>query len=461
MLALLKMCGFEGAEAASELPRIERAFNKLGITAGDIERGKQRLAKYYAIELKGIRKILRLLVLNTINSVLAREEGKSKIVYGFMIPGFSVFTSVLVSKSKEIHAAHLCPQFQIVLGTIFDKMSPVLEAAESKWLKSGTVAHCGNVKGLVGLLVQDLIPRPDLLITSGVLCDTAPKSVDLLHELYGIPACCYDTCQDREISEYPAATKRIVSMAAKSLRVVTQRIYDATGVEITDDMLQDILDARKGLDTGLSKLQELMETSDPLPISANNQILWEYMGALTFSIDRTPQAIDAVNTLCEDLQARASQGLGEVEKGAPRIVAMLPSHHTDPRQDYVVGELGMAIASTDRVFTTSEIATPEDPYERMIWHIMRGSLFHSTQKRIALVREGCKRLKADGLLDRYHVGCRTVTGDAFLIKEAVTRELDIPVLLQERDDFDARLYDHEQFKRSAEVFKTMLDKRVG
>ena len=78
-----------------------------------------------------------------------------------------------------------------------------------------------------------------------------------------------------------------------------------------------------------------------------------------------------------------------------------------------------------------------------------------------MVTEGCIKLKADGLLDRYHVGCRTVTGDAFLIKEAVTKELDIPVLLQERDDFDTRLYDHEQFKRSLEVFKTMLHKRVG
>jgi len=43
MIELLKMCGFEADEAKSELPRIEKAFNKLGITAEDIERGKQRL----------------------------------------------------------------------------------------------------------------------------------------------------------------------------------------------------------------------------------------------------------------------------------------------------------------------------------------------------------------------------------------------------------------------------------
>jgi benzoyl-CoA reductase/2-hydroxyglutaryl-CoA dehydratase subunit BcrC/BadD/HgdB len=306
-------------------------------------------------------------------------------------------------------------------------------------------------------LVQNLIPRPDLLITSGLLCETAPKSVDLLHELHDIPACCYDTCQDREFEEYSNATQRIVSLAAKSLRMVTKRIHDEAGVEITDAILQDVLDARKGLGDALGTLQELMESGDPLPIHANNQILWEYMGALTFSIERTPEAIEAINTLCEELQERADKGVGVVEQGAPRIVALLPSHHTDPRQDHVVGELGMAIVSTDRVFATADVAVPEDPYERMIWDIMQGSLFHSPQRRIPLIIDGCKRLKVDGVLDRYHIGCRTVTGDAFLIKEAVSMELDIPIILQERDDFDTRVYNHEQFKRNLEVFKTMMN----
>ena len=92
---------------------------------------------------------------------------------------------------------------------------------------------------------------------------------------------------------------------------------------------------------------------------------------------------------------------------------------------------------------------------------MRGSLFHSAQRRVSLVIEGCRRLHIEGLLNRCHIGCRTVTGDALLIKEAVSRELDIPVLFQERDDFDSRVYNHEQFKRNLEVFKSMMRSRSG
>ena len=64
-------------------------------------------------------------------------------------------------------------------------------------------------------------------------------------------------------------------------------------------------------------------------------------------------------------------------------------------------------------------------------------------------------------MDRFHVGCRSVTGDAMLIREAIHKELGIPVMLMERDDFDPRSYNYEQFKRNLEVFKTMLRSRSG
>jgi hypothetical protein len=43
MIELLRLCGYEAQEIESDLPRVEKAFNRLGITAEDIERAKQRL----------------------------------------------------------------------------------------------------------------------------------------------------------------------------------------------------------------------------------------------------------------------------------------------------------------------------------------------------------------------------------------------------------------------------------
>ena len=462
MIELLKLCGFEGPDIESELPRVEKVFKRLGITVEDIERGKQRLAKYYDMTLPGVRKAFGFYLRDLIDTVLAREEGKRKILYGFMSPGFEIPGSVLVSNSKEIHVAMLPTSFQFVLGCIFDKMVPILEAAEHKWVKSGKVSHCANVKALVGLIALDLIPKPDLLVTSGQLCDTAPKTVDILQELYDIPTCYYDTCQDREFKEYPDS-KRIIDLSAQSMRQLTLKIQELVGFEITDDMLWESINARGEIGQALMDLSNLIESSDPLPISPTHELVWRYLNVLPLSMHELKEPAVILNTLYGELQDKVNKGEGIVEKGAPRILSLLPGHYTDPRWDHLVCELGIApIASETGFFPMHgkryldlDDEKPKDPYQRLSQRL-QSSMCQSLSARTAIIIEACKRLRVDGVLVRFHVGCRTVAGDALIIKDAITRKLGIPVMLMERDDFDPRVY-NEQYKRRIELFKDVLN----
>jgi benzoyl-CoA reductase/2-hydroxyglutaryl-CoA dehydratase subunit BcrC/BadD/HgdB len=460
MLELLTLCGFEDAEAESELPRIERAFTKLRIGPEDIERGKQRLTTYYDMELNGVRKLLRLALRDLVNSVLAREDGKKKVLFGFMAPGFELVSSVLVSHSRKIHAAHQAWSLLLMMGSVFDKMVPVLEAAERKWLKAGTVAHCCNVKSILGLFTLDMLPRPDLLVTTGFSCETSPKTINMLNELYDIPGFCYDTCQDRSFITYEEDSKRTIDLVAKSTRKLVERVQDVVGFEITDDMFQEMLDARAELDDAVGTLRHLIESSDPLPISAPHENLLMVLYNLTLDIDDgLPQGIDAITTLHEELQERVDKGVGVVEKGAPRILSLLPAHHSDPRFDHLVSEMGMAIVACDPGFMVPYPGSPKDPYAMMSLHL-QGSLATTLPRRVRLIIEGCKKLKIDGLLNRYHVGCRAVAGDPLIIANAVGKELGIPVLTLEWENFDPRIYNYEQYKRRLELFKVMLSSRT-
>jgi benzoyl-CoA reductase/2-hydroxyglutaryl-CoA dehydratase subunit BcrC/BadD/HgdB len=252
----------------------------------------------------------------------------------------------------------------------------------------------------------------------------------------------------------------MADLAAKSIRRLTKRFQQVVGFEVTDDMLQQALDAKVGLSHALGKLGDLIANSDPLPLSANHQLLFQYLGMFPFSIDSMPDVIDATNTLYKELLERVDKGVGVVEKGAPRIIALLPSHHTDPIPDCLTGELGMAIASTEMEFATSDVKKWEDPYEELVaLEILQSSLFASLSKRIEVFLEGCKRLNAEGVLDRFHVGCRTTVGDALVIKHAITKEMGIPVIVQERDDFDTRLHKPQQYTKEFKLLKTMLDSR--
>jgi benzoyl-CoA reductase/2-hydroxyglutaryl-CoA dehydratase subunit BcrC/BadD/HgdB len=460
MLKLLALCGYEANEMEKELPRVRMAFTKLGITNEDIEVGKKRLTTYFDIELKGIKKLFGVFVRELVNITLAKEEGKKKIIHGCMAPNFEVIGSALRSHSKDVFVLVPNPPFMVVFGFIFDKFVPILEAAEKQWMKSGLVSHCAMVKTRLGLYALDLIPRPDLLITSGSLCETSPKTNDLLHELYDIPTHCYDTVQDRELREYPDST-RAIQLSAKGIRRMVQRVQEEVGFEITDEMLREVLRVKGSFTEAVNKVHELIRNSDPVPIGSTHDNLMMWLGPVPLNIDSLVLATDAVKTLHKELQERVDRGVGALEKGAPKIFSILPVHHTDPRLEYLVNQVGMAIVATDMEFTAtsglpaSTMAATNDPYEAMSQYLQSSLLLH-LGGRISVILDACKRLKVDGVLNHYHVGCRSVAGDALIIKDAITKKMGIPVLSLEWENFDPRVYQHEQYKTRLELFKSMI-----
>ena len=80
---LLFLCGFEEEELYAEKSRIERAFRKLQLGPDDMERAEQWVRTYHNVDLPGVRKILRVWMLELFDLVLAKEEGKKIVYYGF------------------------------------------------------------------------------------------------------------------------------------------------------------------------------------------------------------------------------------------------------------------------------------------------------------------------------------------------------------------------------------------
>lgn len=325
MIELLSLCGFGPNEIESERRRVEEVFKRLSITAGDIDQAKQRLIKYYDTELQGVRKMFRLYIKELVDLVLAREEGKTKIIYGFMAPVIGEIGSALMTQSKEVYVASPSNIFINGLGSLFGKLVPILEAAEKKWLKAGAVAHCGNVKTIAGLFLLDLIPKPDLLVTSGYMCETAPKTTELLHEFFDIPTYYCDSCQDIESMEDPHA-RQVIDLAVKNLRKLSERMQAVVGLELTDDRLLEIQGARKALGSAKLRIYKLMEGCDPLPLRSTHRVFIARLATSSFNMDDLPDQVDALDTLYNELQERVNQGFAAVEKGSPRIFAVLPVH---------------------------------------------------------------------------------------------------------------------------------------
>ena len=461
MIELMRLLGYDEGEIPTERPRLEKVFDKLGFTSEDIQQAKQRLHKYYSIELNGVRKIFRFIVREFVASLLTEEKGIKSTVYGFMSPGFEVISSAAMSKRDDISVIYHSWAFQIIVGCVFGKLEPFIDEAEKKWLKAGLVGHCANVKTILGPMLLGLFPKPDLFVTAGVLCELSPKNLDLLHESYNIPVVFFDTCQDRGMDEHYDGTLRTASFAARSLRKTVETVQEVIGCELSDDLLLTVQDAKGKLFRVLDKIQKFLMNTNPLTISPAHDNIMKCLIALGMTLDEITEATEAMNQFYAELTERASQGVGVVEKDAPRVLATLPMGQTDPRLEQLACEMGIAIVGADVMFPEPPIMDTNDPYLKLCLGRQQSLMTQPIARRIATIIEICESQRIEGLLDRYHVGCRIVAADAILIEKAVKKELGIPVMLLEWENFDPRVFKLEEYKKRFSVFKTMMLSRAG
>jgi benzoyl-CoA reductase/2-hydroxyglutaryl-CoA dehydratase subunit BcrC/BadD/HgdB len=206
----------------------------------------------------------------------------------------------------------------------------------------------------------------------------------------------------------------------------------------------------------LGRVKDLVTNSNPLTISPAHENIWMCLTSLSLNITEIAEAAEALNQLYGELKERTSKGVGVVEKDAPRVLATLPMGQTDPRLEHLASELGLAIVANDVIFSDPLPKNSKDPFYDIVLVFQHGMMSMPVGRRISMLIEGCKRLKIDGVLDRYHVGCRSVAADALLIEKAVKKELGIPVMTLEWENFDPRVFRPEEYKRQLEGFKAMM-----
>lgn len=463
MRTLLGLLGYEAHEISEQTVRVTEAFDRLDINGDDIERAKKRLSQYYDLDLVGVRKMLGLYLRDMVDLVLARDEGKTKIVYAIMAEGFDLIASAFGSKSGELFVSWPESLFEVVFGPgCFDKLIPILEAAEKKWLKAGVVGHCANVKAMVGALDLNLIPEPDYFVVSGFLCETAPKTVDLLHEMYGVPMSYFGTCLDREANESPETEARRVRVAARHMREVVAKMQEVVGVEITDEDVAEQVRGKRVLRDNLQKIHHMIDSNERVLMSAANESIVFLSARLAANVGNVPRLAEATTLICQELEARVATGFNLAKEGAPRLFVLVPASFTDPRLEHLIEQTGMIIASTeiDCFWPEGQRTPPKlegtpDVYEGVCSYLY-DSKTRKLGERIAIIEQVCKRLKVDGVVCRTHVGCRTIHGDVLVMRDALKRDLGLPVMVLEYESFDPRFYEHEALRAKFEVFKEMV-----
>lgn len=452
----LKLCGFESQEIKKELPRLEKAFKILGLGLEDVKQAEERIVDIFDTQLKGVRKFLGIWIKELLAMVLAKEEGK-KVIYGIWPAPCEPFLAALLP-SRNVYVGFPDITLVMILGGMFNKLSPILEAAERHALPAGA-AHCSLNQTRLGAHLLGIIPKADLSIAWGVICDESPKTEELLHEIFGQPVVYCQRCQDEDLAEYkqtfPEVNPRSIEFLASEMTKANRKLEEVLGFKITDEILAEATKKRREFAIGFLRLVELMK-ADPIPISQANLTLPHIL--LNCSYQDLEAPIEAIHILCEEVEQRVKAGVGVVEKGAPRVLHSLLASLGDPGLTRMIEELGIAIPLVEGAYTHPARPTTKltDPTQIIARRLLRQGLMSCISARIDGIAQACRDWNLDGVIWVNHFACRQGGTDAYMLKKAVTEKLGIPMMVLDADIYDSRDYTRHQMRTRIETFAEML-----
>jgi len=451
---LLRLCGFEDDEIKKEKPRIDKVFQKLELGPEDMKTAARWVRQNHDIELLGVRKLLRAWLLELLDMVLAKEEGKKVVYYGYPSiqgPGMAI----KVAAPEEVYCA--CPDTILchTLGQIFNKLTPVLEAGEENGLPPGH-ALCSLQQIRNGGLAKGIIPVPDLVTGSSYYCDMGSKADELLQERYGHRAVYVDGSMDSRWGEYPGYLPQRVEFLGAQLNKLFDTVKEVLGVEVTREAWDKAMSISRQFFHAIGQLTRLM-TADPIPISAVEVSLALQLGGASTGRAMT-EGPEAVSILCEEVEKRVEQGVGVVEKGAPRVLNFSASF-SDPSIIHMMEDAGLAMSAT--LLTVPPPKAPRPSTYTTLGEIraegeMTIGMYHSSFSLAKRFEDAVKTLNVDGVLWSYLYNCRPSALLSHALKKWVEETTGVPTLSLEMDIYDSRNYSAAALRTRVEAFAEML-----
>ena len=455
----LETCAYTPEEIEKELPRVKRAFDRAGLSEEDVKRGRERLIEYFeAGELRGMRMISGIWIKEFVDLVLAGEEHEIRLYFHLPSVIGSLFGGARLAR-PDVYVGYPDVLCHYVLGSVFNRLDPLLEATENWCLPPG-VAHCACNQAKLGGKLLNIIAPGSLHFSMGAYCDEAPKVEELLEYHFGERVFWCNRCQDEDFDD-PMDERHLKYLSTnvdRARRVVSEVI----GVEVTKDMVMEAILASEGCVNGMTRIADLRAEADPSPLRIGSCAFAQFLiVVVTVGLKRRKELEEALRVLGDEVQERVDRGEGVVEKGAPRVMLSYTPPLSTPGIAHAMEDAGLNVCCTEGYGTVSaedrrvEIGLP-DPCDLIAGVYLHNPMMMKPTWRVDAVVAGYRKTNLDGIIMLPHYSCRVFGNDYMMVRDGVKKELgNIPILILETDLFDPRYYTAEQSRTRIESFAEM------
>ena len=369
----------------------------------------------------------------------AREEGK-------LIAAHTVFFPTEVLYAMDVVPMHTeATTWMLTLFT--GENQEILSAAAELGLATEI---CTPHRGLAGAFATGMIPKPDVMLWSNLVCDNTAKSGELICELTGAPGFMLDHPFKETAPE--------MAYLERELQEMVEFLEYHSGHKMDWDRFSEII-VRSNYQLQLTREINEMRKTIPTPFSPQG-----FLQLLTvdYLCPGQPETIAYLEALRDEMRALMAAGRGAVDNERFRLMSFfLPPMYLMGFLEKISSEYG-AVSVTEPFFTywgEGEL----DP-ARQLWSVAKRSYMIPEMRMygpldgraLDSIVKCAEDYQVNGAIYWADVGCRQSCATIKLFKDILS-EIDVPVLTIDCDVVDPTITSEEEVRAKLEQFFEMLE----
>jgi len=311
---------------------------------------------------------------------------------------------------------------------------------------------CTPHRGLAGAFSSGVLPRPNAMLWSNLICDNTAKSGELLMEINKCPGFFLDHPFQRSEDEMQYLVKELGSMV--------RFLEEQSGNKMDWARLSETV-AR--IDRQIELYREICELRKAVPSPFQPMGFLELL-TIDYLFPGQPEAIEYLETLRQELTEKVASGVGAVPSERFRLMSFfIPPMYLMGFLDKISKEFG-AVSVTEPFFTywgegRLDPGKPLESVAQKSYMIPEMRMYGPLDERaLNSIVKCAEDYKVDGAIYYADIGCRHSCATIKLFKDTLN-EIDVPVLTLDCDVVDPTITSEEEMREKLERFFELLEDR--
>ena len=298
--------------------------------------------------------------------------------------------------------------------------------------------YCSFHKALLGAVYTKLIRPPKFTAATNVVCDANYSTMSAIAGHCGIPGFLIDVPNDTHDDS--------IEYVEEQLGDFIKFMEELLGYKMSKERLAKAVDNTNRAVASYESYLSALETQFVSATGSSNM----YQVLTSHILLGTDEAAEFYKRLERD-------AVRSEKSTRKRILwSIIMPFGLKTMETSFTSAGSFQLLPTDLHCDSMKALDPQNPLKSMAERLVSNHFYNSTDKRLRVLLDMAKRLRADGVVLFCHWGCKTANGSAYLLRDAIQGE-GIPAIVLDGDACDRRNMSEGQFSNRLQAFFEMLE----